>query len=85
MNLSYPAVIHREDDSYWIEFPDLDGCHTFADTLEDVFDEAREVLGAYCSALLDEGKGLPVASDISSIERGNDGDVLAVVEAANSR
>ena len=85
MNLSYPAVIHREDDSYWIEFPDLDGCHTFADTLEDVFDEAREVLGAYCSALVGEGKVLPMPSDISLIERGNDGDVPAVVEVANSR
>ena len=85
MNLSYPAVIHREDDSYWIEFPDLDGCHTFADTLEDVFDEAREALGAYCSALLDEGKGLPVASDISSIERGNDGDILTVIEISTAR
>ena len=85
MNLSYPAVIHREDDSYWIEFPDLDGCHTFADTLEDVFDEAREVLGEYCSALLDEGKGLPVASDISSIERGTDGDILTVIEISTAR
>lgn len=83
MNLSYPAVIHREDDSYWIEFPDLDGCHTFADTLEDVFDEAREAFGVYCSALLDEGKELPVASDISLIERGNDGDILTVIEVAN--
>lgn len=85
MNLSYPAVIHREDDSYWIEFPDLDGCHTFADTLEDVFDEAREALGAYCSALLDEGKELPMASDISSIERGNDGDILTVIEISTAR
>lgn len=85
MNLSYPAVIHHEGDSYWIEFPDLDGCHTFAGTLEDVFDEAKEGLSAYCSALLNEGKRLPAASDISLIERGNDGDVLAVVEAANSR
>ena len=85
MNLSYPAVIHREDDSYWIEFPDLDGCHTFADTLEDVFDEAREALGAYCSALLDEGKELPMASDISLIERGNNGDILAVIEISTTR
>ena len=84
MNLSYPAVIHHEDGSYWIEFPDLDGCHTFADTLEDIFDEAKEALGAYCSALLDEGKELPMASDISLIERGNDGDILAVIDVANA-
>ena len=79
MNLSYPAVIHREDNSYWIEFPDLEGCHTFADSLEEIFDEAKEALGAYCSTLLDEGKTLPKPSDIASTEHSGD-DILALVE-----
>ena len=85
MKFSYPAVIHHEDDSYWAEFPDLEGCHTFADTLDGIFNEAKEALCAYCSALVGEGKVLPMPSDISLIERGNEGDDLAVVEAANSR
>ena len=80
MNLSYPAIIHHEDDSYWIEFPDLEGCHTFADTLEDIFDEAKEALSAYCSALTDEGKILPMPSDISLVERENSDDILAIIE-----
>ena len=79
MNLSYPAVIHREDNSYWIEFPDLEGCHTFADSLEEIFDEAKEALGAYCSTLLDEGKTLPRPSAIASTEHSGD-DILALVE-----
>ncbi len=53
--------------------------------LMDIFNEAKEALCAYCSALVGEGKVLPMPSDISLIERGNEGDVLAVVEAANSR
>lgn len=85
MNLSYPAVIHHEGDSYWIEFPDLDGCHTFAGTLDDIFNEAKEALSAYCSALLNEGKRLPAASDISSIERRNDEDILTFVEISTTR
>lgn len=79
MNLSYPAIIHHEDDSYWIEFPDLEGCQTFADTLEDVFTEAKEALGAYCCALADEKKILPNPSDISLIKHSGD-DILAMVE-----
>ena len=79
MNLSYPAIIHHEGDSYWIEFPDLEGCQTFADTLEDVFTEAKEALGAYCYALADEKKILPNPSDISLIKHSGD-DILAMVE-----
>ena len=85
MKFSYPAVIHHEDDSYWAEFPDLEGCHTFADTLDGIFNEAKEALCAYCSALVGEEKVLPVASDISSIERGNDGDILTVIEISTAR
>ena len=25
----YPAIFHKETDSYWVEFPDLEGCHTY--------------------------------------------------------
>ena len=29
----YPAIFHHEDDSYWVEFPDLEGCQTFGESL----------------------------------------------------
>ena len=84
MNISYPALIHHEDDSYWIEFPDLEGCHTFADTLEEVFTEAKEAVGAYCSALIEDGKNLPRPSDIALCEHSGD-DILALIEVPNIR
>ena len=80
MNITYPAVIHHEGDTYWIEFPDLEGCHTFADTLEAVFSEAKEALSAYCSAILESGKLLPSASEISAIEH-TSSDIIALIEA----
>ena len=37
-------------------------------------------LSAYCSALTDEGKILPMPSDISLVERENSDDILAIIE-----
>lgn len=36
--LEYPAKIkyNKKDDAYEVEFPDLSGCVTFGETLEDV-------------------------------------------------
>lgn len=32
----YPAVFHKEEDAYWIEFPDLEGCHTYGGSITEV-------------------------------------------------
>ena len=31
----YPAIFHKEEDAYWVEFPDLEGCHTYGSSIED--------------------------------------------------
>ena len=64
----YPAIIHKEEDSYWVEFPDLAGCQTFGDNLADVMEAAQEALGLYLIALIEDGKDLPTASDIAAID-----------------
>ncbi len=43
----YPAVFHEENDSYWVEFPDLEGCFTRGNDLQDAFNNAKEALGMY--------------------------------------
>lgn len=45
--VSYPAVFHKEDVGYWVEFPDLPGCFTQGDTLEESFRMAAEALELY--------------------------------------
>ena len=42
----YPAILHKED-GYWIEFPDLEGCQTFGNTLEETMELAQEALGLF--------------------------------------
>lgn len=45
--ISYPAVFHEDDNSYFVEFPDLDGCFSSGDTIESAFENAKEALGLY--------------------------------------
>ena len=45
--ISYPAVFHEDDNSYYVEFPDLQGCLSSGDTIELAFENAKEALGLY--------------------------------------
>lgn len=80
MKTIYPAIFHHEDDSYWVEFPDLEGCQSFGDTLEETLANAREALAGYCVALLDQKQSLTPASDIRQISV-PEGCFVSIVEA----
>ena len=43
----YPAIFHEENDGYWVEFPNLEGCQTQGDTFEEAYNMATEALGLY--------------------------------------
>lgn len=40
----YPAIFHKEDESYWVEFPDLKGCNTYGSTIPEAMEMAQEAL-----------------------------------------
>ena len=69
MEKVYPAIIHRDTDGLWIEFPDLSGCYTQGNSLEDLMLNAEEALGAFLAAKMDCDEEIPVASDIESIHK----------------
>ena len=64
----YPAIFLKEDIGYSVSFPDLDGCFTDGDTLEEAFEMAQEVLGLYLVSLEERNINVPVSSDISGIK-----------------
>ena len=68
MKLIYPAVFHQEDNAYWVEFPDLEGCNSFGDTLEETLSNAREALEGYSISLIEHKEKLPAPSDIGSLK-----------------
>mgnify|MGYP001076476517 FL=1 len=68
MKLIYPAVFHTEDDQVWVEFPDLEGCQSFGDSISEAIDGAKEALEGYCITLLEKKHTLPIMSDIKTIK-----------------
>ena len=63
----YPAIFHEENNVFWSEFPDLEGCQTSATSLEELFKNSAEALGLYLISLIENNKPLPSASNISDI------------------
>ena len=64
---AYPAIFHKEDGSYWVEFPDLPGCQTVGESIGEVMEEAQEALGLYLASLIEDEEEIKPASDIKSI------------------
>lgn len=80
MKLIYPAIFHEDCDGVWVEFPDLQGCQSFGDTVGEALQEAKEALEGHCVTLLEEKHSLPAASDIKTIKPGKDA-FVSLVEA----
>ena len=77
----YPAVFHEDDNSYFVEFPDLEGCLSSGDTIELAFENAKEALGLYLDLDGDVYKRtINKPSSIKDICSKNVGDVVMLVE-----
>lgn len=64
----YPAIFHKEDGEYWVEFPDLEGCQSYGKDINEVIRLSQEALKLYIEINLEEGKILPNPSDIGSLK-----------------
>lgn len=74
----YPAVFHKADQGergYWVEVPDLPGCFTQGDTMEETFKEVQEAVGLY----LDENNDFNKPSPIEKIQQDFPGESVMLV------
>ena len=74
----YPAVFHKADQSekgYWVEVPDLPGCFSQGDSMEEAFKEVQEAVGLY----LDENNDFNKPSPIEKIQQGFPSDSVMLV------
>lgn len=83
MKLLYPAIFHEESDGFWVEFPDLDGCASQGDTVEEVLANASEALSGYCISLIERKIKLPPPTEMTRIEKPTDG-FVSLVKAETS-
>lgn len=63
---TYPAIFHKEEEGYWVEFPEFGG-GTQGEDLEETMKNARQMLESVLASYLDEGLVLPISSDIQKI------------------
>jgi len=57
--LKYPALIHKDPDGLWLEFPGLENVFTQGDTMDELIRNAEDVLSLYIGDLFDDGKEIP--------------------------
>ena len=63
----YPAIFTPESDgSFSINFPDLEGCFTCGDTLEDGLEMARDALALVLYGYEKENREIPAPSTLTS-------------------
>lgn len=80
MKKIYPAIFHVEENGgYWVSFPDLEGCFTQGDTLEEAYSMAKEVLALH----LDGMDTMPEATLMTDINAEDEAKVM-LVEAGNA-
>ncbi len=64
----YPAIFSSDGEfGYTVSFPDLLGCVTEGDTLQEAVDMAEDALGLYLYSLDEEGEIAPPASNPTEI------------------
>ena len=66
--IKYPAeiIFNEEDSVYDVEFPDLPGCLTYGDSLENAKENAVEALTGYLASIEVREHEIPVMSVIKS-------------------
>ena len=54
MNLNFTIVIEADEDGYYAYCPELEGCQSQGDTLEEAQNNIREAVSLYLSTLRNE-------------------------------
>ena len=81
MKTIYPAIFTQEENGmYSVVFPDLEGCFTCGDDLEDAVKMAEEAIGLYLSSALEEGEVIPEPTAIHKVVF-SDNDFVTYVRA----
>lgn len=67
--MRYPIVIEpgTEATAWGVVVPDLPGCFSAGDTLEEAMTQAEEAITAWIEATIDDGQAIPPPSDIEAL------------------
>jgi len=63
----YPAVIEQAQEGFGVFFPDLPGCTSGGDTIEEAVRNAEEAARGHIEILVEDGESVPAPSDLRQI------------------
>jgi predicted RNase H-like HicB family nuclease len=71
--MRYPVAIEpgTEVHAFGVIVPDLPGCFSAGDTLEEAMSNAEEAIAAWIETALDTGQDIPLPSDITALRKAN--------------
>lgn len=65
----YPIVVHQEEDSaYGVIVPDLPGCHSAGDTLNEALENVAEAIDFHLEGMAEDGEKIPAPSDLGALK-----------------
>lgn len=86
--MKYPVVIHKDENSdYGVTFPDLQGCFSAGETIEEALVNAQEAAECHIEGILLDSEPFPVATTIEKHKNNPDfkDSIWALVEVDLSR
>ena len=75
----FPAIIERAKEGFSVFFPDLPGCTSGGDTINDAARNAEDALRGHLALMVSDGDEIPFTSDLDQIERDPEVDEAARV------
>ena len=86
--MRFPIVVHKDADSgYGVTVPDLPGCFSAGDTLDEVIESAREAIACHIEGLLLDGEPVPAKASLEAHQANDDyrGGVWAIADVDMSK
>lgn len=75
--LVFPAVIERGREGFGVFFPDLPGCTSGGDTVEQAERNAAEALDLYLGSMVEDGDAIPTPTPLDQIESDSEVDEVS--------
>lgn len=75
----YPAVFQKEDDGFSVWMPDVPGCISQGDTLEEAVENIKDAFGLFVEEEKENGREIQVASNPGDVEIESD-QFVALIE-----
>ena len=65
--MRYPLIIHHDEGSaYGVTVPDIPGCFSAGDTLNEALENVEEAISGHLDILVEDGENIPYATSIDN-------------------